>query len=410
MKKNAASKGSTIWTRNFICVFVIFAMLQFSHTAINTLVSSYAVFLGAGPVLMGALTGMLFAVALVMRPFIGPITTNVNHRLLMIIASAAGLVSYAGYALFHDVTIFVIFRLVSGFQYAIIGTLGMTMAADSVPEDKIASGISMYGLGGAILAVFGPSLGIIVRDFGAKLRGDDFSYTLVFLIGVFAMLVSLIASFCIDGSQKPYEDTGEDIGPWYKNIIDVHVLPIALLGALLLIGYSTYNAYMVPFTAERGLSGASTFFIVMGVTMFLTKPISGACIEKFGLFKFLIPVIVCDAVSFLFVGGANTLTALLTGAVLGAIGHGCALPAIQTMAIQAVPPRKRAVASNTTYLGLDIGNFLGPMLGGVVYKYSNYSTVMHTAMIPIVIVLGLFFVIYPSFAKRRDALAAGRIK
>lgn len=409
MKKSSANKKSTIWTRNFICVFVIFAMLQFSHTAINTLVSSYAVFLGAGPVLMGALTGMLFAVALVMRPFIGPITTNVNHRLLMILASAAGLVSYVGYAVFHDVTIFVIFRLVSGFQYAIIGALGMTMAADSVPDEKIASGISMYALGGAILAVFGPSLGIMVRDFGTNLRGENFGYTLVFLIGVFSMLISLIASFCIDGRQRN-SDENEDVGPWYKNIIDVHALPIALLGALLLIGYSTYNAYMVPFTNERGLPGASTFFVVMGITMILTKPISGTCIEKFGMFKFMIPVVICDMISFLFVGGANTLSALLTGAVLGAIGHGCALPAIQTMAIQAVSPRKRAVASNTMYLGLDIGNFMGPMLGGVVYKYSNYGTVMHTAMIPIVIVLILFFIIWPSFSKRKAELASDQKK
>ena len=58
------------------------------------------------------------------------------------------------------------------------------------------------------------------------------------------------------------------------------------------------------------------------------------------------------------------------------------------------------------YLGLDVGNFCGPLLGGVVYGFSTYGTVMLTAVIPVVLALVLFFVIWPTFARRRDKVAA----
>jgi len=404
MSNESSQKKSTIWTRNFICVFIIFAMLQFSHTAVNTLVSTYAVHLGAGPVIMGMLTGMLFAVALVMRPFIGPITAKFNHRLLMILASILGVISYIGYALFHEINIFVAFRIIAGFQYAVIGTLGMTLAADSVPEEKLASGISMYAIGGAILAVFGPSLGILCRDLGTSLRGVDFGYTLVFLVGMAAMIISTIASFCLD-NRALSEGPKMDLGKWYKNIVDINALPAAGLGALTVIGYSIINSYMVPFTVERDIAGVSTFFMLMGISMFAVKPISGRMIEKYGLFKFIIVATLVYVVSFIFIGTARTTWAIFVGAVCAALGYGSALPAFQTMAIQAVYPQKRAVASNTMYLGLDIGNFCGPLLGGVVYGFSTYGTVMLSALVPVTLALIFFFVIWPTFARRRDKVA-----
>jgi len=396
-------KKNTIWTRNYICVFVIYAMLQFSHSAVNTLVSTYAEHLGAGPTLMGMVTGMLFAVALLMRPFIGPITAKFDNRLLLIIASLVGMFVYLGYALFHNIVLFVCFRVFAGFQYAIIGTLGLSMAADSVPEEKLASGLSMYTVGGAILAVIGPTLGISCRDLGFRIAGTDFGYTLVFLLGLLALTVSLITSICIRRSDYEKE-TPVETGVWYKNIIDIHALVPSLLGMCFVMGFANYTAYIVPFTAERGLSGASTFFAIMGIMMFVVKPLVGGFIEKFGIFKFVIPVTIIYAASFIIAGSAYSTIILFIAAVIGASGYSGAAPAFQTMAIQAVEPHKRSVASNTVYLGLDLGNFLGPFLGGIVYGFSNYGTVMYLSAVPVLLTLGFFLIYWPKFLKRRDAL------
>ena len=65
------------------------AALGLSLSAVNSLVSTYATFLGATAVLVGMLTGMFFGVAFAMRPISGPVVTKFDKKKLIIFANAA---------------------------------------------------------------------------------------------------------------------------------------------------------------------------------------------------------------------------------------------------------------------------------------------------------------------------------
>ena len=99
----SGEKKQTIWTRNFICMMVANFLMLMSNFSTNTLVSTYASFLGAAPMLMGLLTGMFYGIALLMRPVAGPVQTRTNHRKLLIAVFAIGVVVNVGYALFHSI-------------------------------------------------------------------------------------------------------------------------------------------------------------------------------------------------------------------------------------------------------------------------------------------------------------------
>lgn len=49
-------------------------------------------------------------------------------------------------------------------------------------------------------------------------------------------------------------------------------------------------------------------------------------------------------------------------------------PALQTEALRSVPPEKRGLASSTMYIGGDLGQAVGPILGGVVAEQAGYGT------------------------------------
>ena len=114
----SGEKKQTIWTRNFICMMIANFLMLMSNFSTNTLVSTYASFLGAAPMLMGLLTGMFYGVALLMRPVAGPVQTRTNHRKLLIAVFAIGVVVNVGYALFHSIPLFLAFRVLHGVQYA----------------------------------------------------------------------------------------------------------------------------------------------------------------------------------------------------------------------------------------------------------------------------------------------------
>ena len=72
---------------------------------------------------------------------------------------------------------------------------------------------------------------------------------------------------------------------------------------------------------------------------------------------------------------------MLAGGTIAAIGFGSFQPALYSMVILSETPLKRSVASNTLYMGIDLGLFVGPILGSIVYEMYNYS-IMFKAGLP----------------------------
>ena len=167
-------------------------LLQMSNFTTTTLVSTYATYLGAGPTLMGLLTGLFYGIALAMRPVAGPVQTRANHKKLLIVVFTIGCVVNAGYSMFHSIPMFLAFRVLHGVQYAFVGSLCMTVAADSVPQEKLASGLGIFALTGAVSQSIAPQIGISLLAWGTAQRNDDFGYTVLFAFSTLMMLLSLI--------------------------------------------------------------------------------------------------------------------------------------------------------------------------------------------------------------------------
>ena len=65
--------NNSIWNRGFTCAFFANLLLCLSQNTANTLISTYAGYLGAGAVLVGAISGLYFGVAFAARPISGPV-------------------------------------------------------------------------------------------------------------------------------------------------------------------------------------------------------------------------------------------------------------------------------------------------------------------------------------------------
>lgn len=402
-------RGNTIWNRNFICVMLANTCLTLSQSSVNTLVSTYATFLGAGAVLVGALTGMFFGVSFAMRPVSGPVTTKMDKRRLIILANVIGIVVNAGYAISGGIGTFVLFRVLNGVQYSLIGSLNLTIAGDSLPPEKMGSGLGIFGVGSAAALAVGPSIGIALRDFGTNVRGEAFGYTVVFIFACLIMVVSLIPSLLITPQKRTKEEIAST-GVWYKNIIAPNAVPPAILIMLINVSMSLYNAYMVPYAASKNISGVGLFFTVYAICTVSLRPFTGRLVDRYGSYRTIMPGALIYAVSFVITSVSQSLTGLLFAAVVAAMGFSTIYPAIQTMCMQSVTPLKRAVASNTNFFGVDLGMFLGPFLGGIIYKFSDYSVMYLSTIAPIFLAMILLAVFWPGYVRRRQLVQAEMAK
>lgn len=401
-------KKESMWTRNFICTMCANLCLSLSHTSVNTLVSTYAAYLGAGAILVGTLTGIFFGVAVLTRPFTGPLVPKYDNRKLMIIAYALGVLVNAGYAATSSIGAFLAFRVINGVQYGTIGVLNLTVASNSLPKSKIGAGVGVFGLSNSVAAAVGPNIGISLNSLGTALGGDAMGFRFVFIFASSIMAIALIPAFLLLPEVK--QKGGVDISaPWYKKIITRHALPSTVMIMLVMMSYTLYSAYMVPYAASKGISGISVFFTVSALVMIVIKPLSGRMTDKFGLLSIIIPAVVSLSISLFIVSRSNNLPGMLIGAVFAAIGQGSAYPALQTMGIQTETPARRGVASNTLFFGIDLGFFLGPLFGSMVYSKLSYSTMYMTAVLPCTLVLVVLIFAWPAFKRRRSELDAAEI-
>ena len=394
----------TIWTRNFICMMLANFLLQMSNFATSTMVTTYATFLGAGPTLMGFLTGMFYGISLILRPVAGPVQTRTNHRKLMIFVFVLGCVVNAGYTLFHSIPMFLAFRVLHGVQYAFFGSLSMTIAADSVPQEKLASGLGFFALSGAVSQAIAPQIGINLVNWGTALRGEDFGYTVLFGYSTLMLILGVIPLLVMRDERSERAQTAAAAAPqgkWYQQIVTRHAIIPTIIMMLIMMSFSNFNAFMVPFGNELNISNIGLFFTVFACAMLVIRPIGGWLSDRFGLRNVLLPAIFLFCVSFAVIGNAKAIPLILVGAVLAAIGFGTGNPMTQALTVQTETRARRSIASNTLYIGMDIGFFMGPLLGGIIRDLSgNYKTVVLCGGIPLAIALVIFLVGWPTCARR----------
>ena len=397
-------KKHTIWTHDFICILLANCLLQMSHSSTNALVSTYASFLGAGPKLMGLLTGLFFAVALAMRPVAGPVQTRADHKKLMLGVFVIGCVVTIGYALFHAIPAFFLFRLLHGVQYAFVGSLCMLIASNSLPQEKLASGLGMFGASTAISQAIAPHIGLALREWGTARGGEDFGYTAMFAFAAVMMAAALVPTAMLH-AQRRVKQSPVAAGKWYQNILSRRAIAPSAVLMLLVIAYSLYNSYMVPYADELGVENIGLFFTVMAAVMLAIRPLSGALSDRVGMKTLMVPACLMFLASYFMIGRASALGLILAGGAVAAAGYGAANPVVQALTMQLEPKEKRAVASNTLYVGMDIGYFIGPLLGGFVRDFSgNYRAVILFGATPAALAIVLFLLTWPGCRRRMEQL------
>ena len=393
----------TLWNKSYLCIIIANFMLCVGHASVNPLVATYTKYLDTTPEMTGFLTGMFFAVAFLFHPFAGPAMTKLDKRKLLIWVFLVGAVANIGYALFHNVPLFIFFRFFSGIQYSLVGPLLMALSGDHIPREKMTVGLGIYGIGGAIGNAIAPTLGATILDFGTKLNGERTGYTLMFIFGAIIFVLATIPTALIAPDTKTREEIAST-GAWYKNIFTIHALPPGIAMLLLMTSYSLINTYIFEFTKEQSIAGASVFYLVLAAALAISRPFSGYITGKLGMTRIVFPALAIFACAMLAIGFSRSLWMVLLGAILAAVGFGSSQPSLQAMTLLSEPSLRRGVATNTMYMGMDMGLFLGPFLGGFVYARSDYSFMYKAGVVPIVLAIVCMVIIIPIHKKRLEEL------
>ncbi len=385
---DTVQENTRIWTKSFINIFIVHCVMCMGTFMGNSLIPKYADFLGASATVVGVVSGIFAVTALGVRPVAGPAIDYFKKDRLLSAALGVLTLAYIVYGCAGNITVVIIARLLQGVAMGFTGPLGLALASDILPRDKMASGIGVYSLGQAVSTAIGPLIGLKLAE--------SVGYNMAFFIGAAVLGCSCGLSLCLHVEAPAKRER-------FKISLDKILAPevIFLSVIMLFLGgaYACISSFIVIYGELCGVEDIALFFTVYAISLLVSRPFTGKISDKYGLDKTIVPGMLIFGLAFLLISFSRSLPMFLLASVFSAFGYGVCQPSIQTLCMQLVPSERRGAAGNTNYIGVDTGHLIMPTLAGMLVTHvqksggseiSGYTVMFWVMMIPIGIALAIF--------------------
>ena len=330
---------------------------------VTPLITGFAGSLGAGGTVMGVVGGLMNLCSLVCRPIAGNMADRISKYKLSLIGAVLMSAACIGYMQAAGTSALMLARIMHGVGFSCCSVCMSTWMAGLLPEDRIGSGMGIYGTMNALSMAVAPSLGIMLYQ--------RLGYRAAFaLAAVFPAITALLIQFVRDRGQPP----ASGIVRQKSELVERNVIPVALIVTLFTIPYCATQSFLVRYVEVRALPvTVSLFFPLYAAALFIMRIVLKNYFDKlpFDTFMRISAASALGAMLCLTVMHGNVL--LILAAVLMAGGYGINCSVSQSASILLARKGREGLANSTYYLGLDLGMALGPILGGQLYEHLNIA-------------------------------------
>lgn len=341
--------------------------LNISITLAGLLISGYAMGVAFGAPILTAMTNKMSRKTLLMSLMVIFIIGNS----IAAISTSFGLLLAA--------------RIITAFSHGVFFSIGSTIAADLVPEDKRASAIAFMFTGLTVATVTGVPLGTFI----GQLFGWRATFGGVALLGVVGIIASAVL---IPKNIKP--------APPAKFSDQLKILgngPLLLAFAITALGYGgTFVAftYLTPILQDiTGFSPrvVSIILLVYGVAVAIGNSIGGKAADKNPL-KALLWMFIAQAIILVILSftAPFKVAGILTIFLMGMFAF-MNVPGLQVLVVRLAEryvPAAVNVASALNIAAFNLGIAIGAFVGGLIVDSIG---LIHTPWIGGVMVVGAIF-------------------
>lgn len=352
--------------------------LNISITLAGLLISGYAMGVAFGAPILTALTNKMSRKTLLMALMVIFIIGNS----IAAVSTSFGLLLAA--------------RIITAFSHGVFFSIGSTIAADLVPEDKRASAIAFMFTGLTVATVTGVPLGTFI----GQMFGWRATFGGVALLGVVGIIASaiLIPKNIKDAPPSKFSD-------------QLKILrngPLLLAFAITALGYGgTFVAftYLTPILQEiTGFSPkvVSIILLVYGIAVAIGNSIGGKAADKNPLkallWMFIVQAIILVALTFT---APFKIVGVITIFLLGMFAF-MNVPGLQVLVVKLAEryvPAAVNVASALNIAAFNLGIAIGAFVGGIVVDTIG---LIHTPWIGGAMVLGAVLLTMWSMAIEKE--------
>lgn len=383
-RENMSNTKPKLFQKNYIILLIANFLIYSGFAMVTTTISVYIEQCGISAALSGTIIGVFATAALISRPFVGWLCDSTNRKRLFIIAIIIYAVSTLGYAFSTVAPVFLIFRITHGVSFGIVTTLTMTMLASFVPKERRGEGMAIVTMSNSVAFAITPSLAISI--------GNMLGYRYIYVV---AAIILLTAGVFV--SLLPYKH--EIIKRKFEFHWGDFIAKDAIIFAVIMFAFSAVsclsNSYIALYGANFNIQNIGWYFTIASVCTFISQYSAGKILDKLGFKWAFVPCTILTILSLLtlkFIQPGMAVPMFAIAGILLTLGNGGMNPVLQACSLNAVSEEKWGAASSTFYIGTDIGQAVGPMLGGAIAQSAGYGNMYASFIIPVAIVTILFFI------------------
>lgn len=377
----------------FILLIIVSFITAMSFNMVYVTISKFALEVTPSLTIAGIIAGVFSISALLIRPLAGVTADLVNKKILCIAANLLMSFALLGYMFSSNVAVLFFFRILHGVAFGISGTVNIALATNYIPKKRVGEGIGYYGLGQVFAQIISPNIAVRI----ASSYGFQPLFLIVTTLSIIGVLLLTVVPY---QNITPPKQKEKKKFHW-NDFVAKEVLVYAAVGGMFSLGNGIVSSFLVLVAEERQIANIGLFFSVGAIVLFVLRLFVGKIADKRGLTLIVNVSLIATAISLLIISLAGTLSLLLLASILKSIGQGGGQISLQAECIKRVDPGRIGVATSTFYIGADIAQGIGPMIGGAISHIFNY-TVLFLVSAVLMIVVMVFFNFYQK--RQRDVL------
>ena len=379
-----------LWTKSFLILLLLGIFKSTAFTMIMPVITKHVIGFGATLTMAGVIAGLFAFAALVTRPVTGMIADRTNRKYLLLTSSICMCLATFLYSVAGTVELFIPARILHGAAFSFSGTVTIAFAASLIPKSRLGEGLGYLGITHIIAMAVGPALGIFL--------GEKYGFNATFLSACVLLIIAILIILLL---PNPGTTITEKSKINLKDFVSFKLLPLAIISGLFSLFNGIVASFLVLLGDERGILNIGLYFTVNAMCLLFVRPLAGKLIDRTSLGVVLIPCLLIAAVAAVLLGAAASIGMIIFAAVLKAISQGSGQPAVQTVCMKMLPPEKSGLAASTFFIGADIGQGVGPILGGMVSSSWGYNIMFYSCAVLLLCGV-IIFITYSAVQKKKQ--------
>jgi predicted MFS family arabinose efflux permease len=335
------------------------------------------------PVTTAGLTVSLYALGITLgAPILTSLTSSMSRKSLLLWIMVIFIIGNGLAASATSIGVLLVARVISALSHGIFMSIGSTIAADLVPENKRASAISIMFTGLTVATVTGVPFGTFIgQQFGWRM-----AFILIVVVGVIAMIANsiLVPAALRKGTKTSFRDQ-------IKLVTNGRLLLVFIITALGYGGTFVVFTYLSPILQEiTGFKDGTVAAILLGygIAIAIGNMIGGKAANKNPIKALFYMFIAQALVLFILLYTAPfKIAGLITIFLMGLFAF-MNVPGLQVyvvMLAERYVPTAVDVASALNIASFNAGIAMGAFLGGYI---TDSIGLIHTTWIGALMVLG----------------------